>query len=507
MIGFGGVRKIIIPMVGLVSGIFLFLASFSMLLNSVVYNSEFQKEVFEKLGIYGSVAKLATNLSSEISILQDQYQPIIKNNVTPDLVSTNLKSLIDGLTSYFKGNTNALPDLHLAGMNDTWSIINNSEMNAASGYDSFNTEYKQDTSFTSSPAAFKTTSTQPLASLEKINLRVLFMIFGERHITDIMLVISLFQFILSYIPIFALLLFITIFALMLQKKPLELNSWLKSTAASYILFCLAAGCLIQLILFLKLPYLLSLIDKLEPISEGVLSGYITYCTNTLSVQIILSGTILFGVVQVVTYLLGDTYQNATSISYSPSCSFKSSFTNMITVVKAPDTQFIQKTSILILALIALLGISVYVQINAASRNFSDRNLGRAISFLNGNNNYYQITNARNDQVYLLDVKVIDSITRLPVKNLGANVESNVGNGIEPIRCTTNSDGSAAFLLDKGCFKLMLDPIGPLASYLLPYWPSYEFEMTTPGKEELNVILDRQIYGLPYIKEATMQYIP
>lgn len=478
MIELGALRRIVIPMVGLLSGIFLFLVTFSMLLNNVIYNSEFQKDAFDRLGIYESVVELAETLSTEINISQNQLEPIVKNTVTPDLVSLNVKSLIDGLTNYFKGYTKKLPDLYLAGMND-----NNGN------------------------AAFTTTSGQPLAVLEKINLRVLFMILDERHINDIMLVISLLQFVLTNIPIFGLLLFVTVLSLMLHKTPMELRAWLQSTAASYFILCLIAGSLIQLILYMKLPRLVSLIDKLEPISKGVLSGYITYYANTLSVQIILSGMILFGAVQAAVLLSERTYQSASSNACSLSCSFKPSLTSMTTTYKAHNARFIRKTSIVMLALVTLSSVSFYAQFRAASQNFADRNLGQAVSFLKGNNHYYQVTNARKDQVYLLDVKVFDSITKLPVQDLGARVGIKYENGIKPIQCTTDSEGSAVFLLDKGSFRLILDPVGALADYNYPDLLSYEFEMTTPGKAELTVMLERQANGLSFIKNATMQYIP
>lgn len=478
MIELRAMRKIVIPMVGLTSGILLFLVTFSMLLNNVIFNSKFQNDALDRLGIYESVVELAETLSTEINISQNQLEPIVRNTVTPDLVSLNVKSLIDGLTTYFKGYTKKLPDLYLAGMND-----NNGN------------------------AAFTTASGQPLAGLEKINLRVLFMVLGERHINDIMLVVSLLQFILTNIPIFGLLLFMTVLTLMLHNPPLELRALLQSTAASYFILCLIAGSLIQLILYTKLPHLVSLIDKLKPISKGVLSEYITYSANTLSVQFILSGMILFGAVQAAVLLSERIHQSTSSDACILSCSYIPSLTSMDITDKAHNAIFIRETSIVMLTLITLSSVSLYIQFREASQNFADRNLGQAVSFLKGNNHYYQVTNARKDQVYLLDMKVLDSITKLPVQDLGARVGIKDKNGIEPIQCTTDSEGSAVFLLDKGSFRLILDPVGALADYNYPDSLSYEFEMTTPGKAELTVMLERQANGLSFIKNATMQYIP
>lgn len=472
MIGLGAYRKIVISVIGVVSGILLFLASFSMLLDNILYNNEFQKEAFDTLGIYESVAELAGTFSSEMSTLDNQIEPIVKNTVALDLISLNAKSVIDGLISYFKGYTAELPDLQLIWKNDIDST------GSISGMDD-----------TSANAAFSTESVQSLASLEKINMRVLFMIFGERYITDIMLVFSLLQFILAYTHIFGLIVFLTLFAVMFQTTPMEIRTWLQSTAASCIILCFVAVCLVQLGLNLKLPHLMSQIDKLEPISAGVLLKYITYCSNILSAQIILICTILFAAAQTAVLLFEKAYQSRSSYKAH----------------NAHHARVSRTTSLAMFVLATLSSIFFYTYVSAAGHSFVNRNLGQAVSFLKGSNYYYQITNARNNHVYLLDVKVLDYISKQPVQNLcvllSAKGESRIELGY------TDSDGYAVFLLDKGSFKLILDSCGAPALYNPTESLSYEFEMITPGKSELTVLLDRQAYGLSCIKQAFLQYIP
>ncbi len=474
MIGSDTLRKKVIPItIGLAAGILLFLTAFSVILNNIVYSSEFQKEAFDRLGTYGIIVELAETFSTEINIPQDELKPIVQKTVTPELADFNIKLLIDGFISYFRGYTKSLPDIHLA------------------------------TSFAPPGAA----AAQSLASIEKINLSVLFMIFDERHITNIMLVISLFQFALTYIPIFALLLFVTLFALLLQKPARELRAWLQSTVATYSVLCLAAGCLIQFILFFILPYLSGLIDKPKLLSEKELTSYIIICANTLSVQLILLGTILFGAVHAAVILSDYAGKSTSADICTHTCSCELSFAGINAIEQAQNTQFSRKISIILLVLISLSSIGFYAQVQTARQSFTNRNLARAVSFLKGDNYYYQVVNARNAQVYLLDVTVLDSITQLPVQDLAAKVSASGENDNESIRCSTDSKGSAVFLLGKGCYRLTLDYLGSLADYSLPERPSYEFEMTVPGKSELTVILDRQANGLTYIKEATMQYIP
>jgi hypothetical protein len=122
-----------------------------------------------------------------------------------------------------------------------------------------------------------------------------------------------------------------------------------------------------------------------------------------------------------------------------------------------------------------------MQFRSASINFADRNLDRAVSFLNGYN-HYQVINARSDQVYLLNVKVVDSVTGLPVKDLETQVGVKGTVTAEPVKCVTDSEGSATFFLDKGSFQLVLGSADAFANYNTSESLSYEFEMTKPGKE-------------------------
>lgn len=491
MIRSGAFRKMVMPMIALLSGIILFLSSFSMLLDNILYSSEFQKDAFNRLGIYQSVSELAERLSTEISLPQEQLEPIVKSLVTPDMISLNIKSLIEGMINYFKGNTEALPDLHLA-----TSIQTN-----------INSKQQGDIAAMSTSAAFAAEYTPSLAGLDKVNLSVLFMYWGEGRATDIMLVISLLQFILAYIPIFGFLLFITIFLFFIHKSTLMLRSWLQNTAVFYCITCLSVSCLIQLVLYLQLPHLLSLIDQLNPVTKNVLSSYIIYCLNTLTVQVILSGTILFGAVQAAVQLFERTIRYSIFDAYHLSFSKKTVFTSFRTMNKAHNEVSTRKTSIITLTLVVLTSISIFLSSNEIRRDFMDRNLGRAVSFLKGNSNHIKAVNARNDFIYLLEVKVLDSITKLPVQNLGIRVDKLGEMSIEPIRCPTDSGGSAAFLLGKGSFILVMDYFDILSNYDQPDSLPYEFELTIPGKSELTVMLDRQPAGLSSIAEANLQYIP
>ncbi|MEN6312614.1 MAG: hypothetical protein ABFD25_00030 [Clostridiaceae bacterium] len=445
MIHSGFCNKIVIPVIGLVMGIVLFLVSFTMIFDSILFNSAFQDKAFSNIGFYNHAAEIAGTLSSGISVSETETEsvtdikPIFNSADSPDLISKNIKSVTDGLISYFRGYTDQLPDLHLTADNDS----------------------------------------------VKVNLSIIFMIFGEFNITDVLLVISLLQFVLKYISVFGMILFLTIFYIILNTDKKSFYACLKITAAISFILCLTAGILILLGLKNVLPGILAQTDRFEAISSEVMKEYISYFANTLSAQLILLGTTIFAVVWMVLFL----FERLCTAGFC---------------IPLPN----RTAAAAVLLLSALLSsVIFYTQIKSAHQNFADRNLSRAVSFINGRVQYYQITDARNDPVYLLDVKVLDSITKLPVPNLSAYVSVSGENGIWFNHSYTDSDGVAAFLLDKGHFSLELDSGGILADYNPPGLLSFEFDMAMPGKSELVILLDKQTYGMMSVKKAVLQYIP
>ena len=469
--------KTILSILSIVTGILLFLSSFVFMLNNIFFNSEFQKEAVSKLGIGGYVIHLADEMSSEDVLLQNETVPAFGDIVTSDLINRNVQSLIDGLIQYFKGNTNTLPDIHLPDFTDCAGVARGFDINE--GYP------------------------------ERINLNGLLMMLGEPRIADIMLVINLFQFILSQIPYLCLFIMIMFCTMMFHKSaaPVEICVRIQFTVAVYSILCVSSGFLIQLLLYLQPLNYLSFDYIPEFVSGRVLTGYITYCANSLSVQLIFSGIILFGGVYAAILFLKRSNQKSLSHPSLVICYSKPVFQRATSSYIKHTGLSTQKFAVTALLIITLLTIGFHLQVHLMFQNFSDRNLSRAVAFINGTDPCYQVIDARDDQVYLLHVKVSDKMSGQPVEGLTIRVSNRDKNNYEYIEYCTDAEGSAIFSLGQDGFKLMLYPDRPTSANNLPQWLSYDFEMTKPGMEELQVVLDVHDDGSVYIQETFMQYIP
>lgn len=456
-------QKIIIPLIGLVMGILLFLAAFAALLDGILFSSEFQEKALNNIGIYSHAAEIAGTLSSGIGAPETgagsltDIKPFFSSTASPDLISQNIKSVTDGLISYFKGYTEELPDLHLIADNES----------------------------------------------VKVNLSIIFIIFGEFNITDVLLVISLLQFVLKYVSIFGLLLFLALLYIMLNTDKKGFYGFLNITAAICLILCLAAGILILVGLNNAPPAVLAQMERFEAISPDVLKGYISYCANTLSARLILLGIAVFAAVRISLLLFERRGAGPGSLGISLS---KETAPARNYSVPPRKPRLCKAAAMLLLP--ALLSSAVfYVQIRWAYQDFAGRDLSRAVSFIKGRVQYYRITDATNDPVYLLSIKVLDSTAKLPVPDLSAFVSVSGGKGSRLIHSYTDSDGAAVFLLDQGRFSLELYSGGILADYTPSGLPSFEFDMAMPGKSELVILLDSQAGGTPSVKEAVLQYIP
>jgi hypothetical protein len=261
-------------LVSFAAGLLLFLAFLFTLLDCTLFSSSFQQAAFDKLGIYESIADTAippvldfteklpvpsgkdgtafngsSRGSSEIpagSGLQAEYskvrlQTFIKENLNQTMIRNNVRSLISGLTAYLRGETRKLPDLQLAG-----------------------------------------------SAFQRINLSVLILYFGEKQITDVLLLTSLVQFLLSHLPAFSILLFLSILTAMLNEPPDELYRWLKRSVSACCVLSLATGFFIYLLAELFIPSIGNQLTLTLPVLKNNLPGYIRLFAGTLTFWLLLS---------------------------------------------------------------------------------------------------------------------------------------------------------------------------------------------------------------------------
>jgi 5-hydroxyisourate hydrolase-like protein (transthyretin family) len=110
------------------------------------------------------------------------------------------------------------------------------------------------------------------------------------------------------------------------------------------------------------------------------------------------------------------------------------------------------------------------------KDFEANDFGVIISRVRSVNTVTKIIPAKNDVIYALHVKLLDSKTNKPVKNTQINISGKSGNSLNQT-ASTDSDGMAKFTLDKGTFRLSF------ISYNFPQ----EYNMPSPFFVDLKSI--------------------
>jgi hypothetical protein len=105
-------NKILSVVLGVMTGIIIFLASFSLQINNTLLNNELQIEAAENLGFFENISGILETIAGKIHNTDGQTELALKNNITPGLVKSNIKSLINWLAGYEQMN-NILSVLNL----------------------------------------------------------------------------------------------------------------------------------------------------------------------------------------------------------------------------------------------------------------------------------------------------------------------------------------------------------------------------------------------------------
>ncbi len=477
---------------GLVASLLLFLALLAVQFDNVFFNSSFQTAAVNKLSIYERIIS-----PSDRSLLKSTDTPLesaVKNSITPDLFDKNVKSLIDGLIDFVSGRAKNLPDLYIAGA-DKLSIA---------------------TSAGITPAA-----------VEKINLQLVMMFSSKQNYNDILSVISLVQFILKYLPVFLLLLLAAVVNAILRRNSSEIIDWMHVVLLSYFILCWFAALLISLT-----PWLIPF-SRLSGLPEytvtGILSDYIRYCSGTISLGILLSGLALLAGMRFADFLCGRLNEcnetgGLTNSSLDLNLRFvrhetgsiwnrtrlttfqdrsKTAQTCFLPIrarsmpVKPRSIRFQGRAIPKLLAVTAIYSILAFALANNIDTMFHKRNLGQAVSYIIGNLSYNCYTDARNEDVCLLNIKLLNENDKTPVRNMQAAIypldSESRGKAISDKEATpekADEYGSVSFLLSEGEFRLELYP-SDLSGYrgqTVSDPLSYDLSLSSPGRIDLAITL-------------------
>ncbi len=478
--------KIIIPLAGLFSGILMFLALLSMLINTTLFNNEFHFDTLTKIGLSNYITKTAKEKSSEIFADQEQIDTFISSAITSELVNKNMESLVTGLLDYVKGHSDILPDLYLRVHSE-----NGSEPPV----------YSHDKSITFSS----------LVSIDKINLRLLTMFSDEQKINNTLSAISLVQLTTKNIMILSILLLIFTFMLLLQRTPSEILASIKLSVVVYSLLCLLTYVFLYKMCNVELPYILSMINVTMPEIREIIRNYTLSFLSIIMYNLFFSIILLPVGIQIGFLLLKImlTKMKASGEETSPiedlydlgEASLSGSAP--IHAKKHPTVQ----ASHIYLGLLALLIFSIYMLLSIAVEEYNDRNLDSVVTYLSRKNTNNKIIDARGYGICYLDVIVLDGITQQPLEGAEISIYRTDSSDISLKRSFTDNKGSSVFLLEKGSYRLLLDAISTQADWVFPDMQNLDFDLQKTGKNELMLITEKHFNGEISILSSTIQYLP
>ncbi len=467
-------EKTIIPLIGLISGILLFLGVFSASAEAIIFNFDYHSKSLTRLGATGLINdKIYEYL--EISGYGELIGPYVENRVNEELVLANINSLVGGLLDYIKGTADTLPYIYLSQLNeltDSASTISDAPKYTVSDI------HKAPEEITASPLL-------ALSKIDRVNLRLLMMFYNEQDADGILKTASLLHFCIDKILIISLVLFSIISILIhIQKKAVFLV-WFKYAAFFHSVICFTS---IYFILLLKRAGQYSLEITLSSIDADffkLASSYLAHIADSLIKHLFLS------VVLILIILCLSGYRAKVSSEHK---------SDMYKLMKKPASW---KALIVLTALFAVL----YLQIGRAASEYSKRDLRQAAMLLHGNKMYRHTTDAKGNDVCFLRISVTDGLTGEPLKAFVADIYQISRDEGSFVRVASFDNDSSSLLLEKGSCRLIIDyeEAYPDLAFRAP--AVYDFTLDCPGRTELNIVLDIESDAALQIKSASLQYIP
>ncbi len=451
------------------AGLCLVMLLFFMTVKETTLKSEFHKNLFDKNQIYSvtqnTLNKTVSYYISELdkvktqdSAKQKELLMLLQKSITSEDVRHNLDSVREELFQYLKGERKFLPDIRV----NTQPFLSGKDF-----------------------SGFYNGTGIPLDSfsgINKISLSTILQYVNRDDISNCILVLKLFYYIVNVTPGFFLLglVFFTLVGLILCKKPSEIFKWL-----SYTLLQLGIMCAVLLAALITYSYsiLPSSIYPLEmalPLGKNVILDYFHDCFSplylTLSAVSVISICMFFVLIFIPRFLMKRTNINSRFkfVKKLQEANSEPVDTGNPAVKKHHYSNYVY------IVLIAAILTGIGFKIHYFKRTFEQNDFSYAFNYLRNANAVTEVIAAKNEAVYTLQVKAVDSKTDTPLPGLKVNVSgrSAITSKTYDITAATDQTGIAKFSLDKGEFRL---------SYLTADFPtglqipaSYFFELKTAG---------------------------
>ncbi len=439
------------------SGILLFIAISAFVIKSSVLSPGLHKTLFEKNDVYSrtyNVIKSSINsFTDNIKKLSPkEYEDnkstfgLLQQSVTPAVVRYNIDTIRDETFMYFDGQRSFLPDIYLKPSNT-----------AASDDNSF--------------------SLQAFSKLEKINLSAIFHYINRSDLTDWFASLRFINYTIVYIPLTMLILVLLLLAtaLLIGGSIRNLYRHLQVPFTICAVLCLITTLSLTAYSIFFIPGHINALTMSIPLDADVLTSYIRGLINNIILFFLISGllslclAVLFRVSPKIK-AIGNMYSKLRRIPKD---------------VKAfKYTKYACITFIYLVAFIFL-----FINISQYKAGFDSNDFSSLLSRF-GSNVTTQVVSAKNDNIYTVEIKLVDPKSTSPLAGIPFNIS---GKSLETKKeiqktATTDSDGTTKIILDEGSFLLSFFPSSFPEEYKMP--SPFFFDLKSAGTTSLTVNIDK-----------------
>jgi len=430
----------------------LFISQISFSIQSTVLNAEFHKKLFDKHDVYthtyyvasNSIKELANSFniySSQNSGQQLDVYLLLDQSITQDMVKANLDSVREGLFKYFNSETKLLPDI----------MLNYQDTLASKGL-----------------------------NFNKINLSTILLYLNKSEVIEYLSVIKLVYYILGHIPAFFLtLLAMTVIAVFaVSKKVTGIFKWAGRIFLANSVLCFAAGGGIFWYVNWLTTRSANVAITTAPLEREVLKSYIVDCFTHFSTIIIAFAAVSALLSCMLLLHIHRLVPRRILAKMSLWGSNPSAFSK-----KLP-------TTLILSVIFALLSSFIIYDMLAINRDFQSNGFKTVITKFRKPNAVTQVVLAKDEAIYSVQVKVVDSINGIPLPGVQLNINGRSSSSDKWFNEAgiTDDSGIAKFKLDKGTYYLSFVPALFPSDYQLP--DSFFFDVKTAGTTLYTVSVDK-----------------
>lgn len=449
------------------TGLCLFTFILSLYINNTIMNSQYHQKLLIKNDIYSyankiiitSIDDILANLKTQAPAASGQQAELIKileKSTSPEMIKMNIDSITQQAFQYFRGERKSLPDLYInmdkAELKD--------EPNKADNITSGNTPNVS-------------------GQIKKINLNAILLTLNRTDILDKLVLIKFIYFVISHMTALSILsaaLMLLIIVLVFRKTKPIINWFILALS-----FCGIFNIALSIILFIYfnkiLPDNIYLISMYIPLKSDLIISYINDLLFPLSFFCLILG-IFFPVVSLMIH------------------SFYAKLAKIARVIKVLASKLPIKSKRILkygvmtsVFLFILFGMGY--NLHAFKSGYDSNSFSTVVSRLTNTNTVTQVISAKDDTIYTLQVKLVDSTTNQPIDNIQVSVagKSKTPDKYFNIAGITDKNGSTKFSLGQGTFHLSFSPVAFISDYNLP--SPFFYELKTAGTTILTINLDKK----------------